>query len=100
MNEEVKAALLLCHRLRNGAARMTKQQFRDCLKRAIDADADYSDNVRVQFQNNPAAFLAHRNPQSQSEELLAVLLDITKDDLTAEELSVQEHRKQIGDPRL
>lgn len=75
---EVVQALAFCHRLRDGAARMTRQQFRNCLKRAIGADKDYADGVWISFQNNPAAFLAHRNPQSQSEEVLRVILEITQ----------------------
>ena len=75
---EIDSALALCHRLRDGAARMTRQQFRNCLKRSIGADKDYADGVRASFQNNPAAFLAHRNPQTQSQELLRVILKITK----------------------
>jgi len=75
---EIDSALALCHRLRDGAARMTRQQFRNCLKRSIGANKDYADGVRVSFQNNPAAFLAHRNPQTQSQELLRVILEITK----------------------
>ena len=74
----VKESLALCHRLRDGAARMTRQQFRNALTRSIGSTKDYSDNVRPNFQDNPAAFLAHRNPQSQSEELLRVILEITK----------------------
>lgn len=76
--DEIERALALCHRLRDGAARMTRQQFRNCLKRAIGADKSYSDQIIVHFRDNPAAFLAHRNPQSQSEELLKVILKITK----------------------
>ena len=79
-DKEPQAAVVLaiCHRLRDGAARMTRQQFRNCLKRAIGADADYADNVWISFENNPAAFLAHRNPESQSIELIRVILEITK----------------------
>ena|ERR1019366_440335 len=76
---EITNALNLCHRLRDGAARMTRQQFRNCLNRAIGATKDYADNVRCDFQDNPAAFLAHRNPQTQSRELLRVILEITKE---------------------
>lgn len=80
LTPEIFGALELCHRLRNGAARMTKQEFRNCLKRAIRANKEYADGVRVHFQDNPAAFLAHRSPQSQSVELLKVILEITKND--------------------
>lgn len=76
--DEIERALKFCHRLRDGAARMTRQQFRDSLKRSIGATKDYADANWVSFQNNPAAFLAHRNPQSQSEDLLNVILEITK----------------------
>jgi hypothetical protein len=57
---------------------MTKEQFRECLKRSINADADYADGVINHFRDNPAAFLAHRSPQTQSTELLRVLLEITQ----------------------
>lgn len=77
--DAVGDAFKLCHRLRNGAARMTKEQFRDCLARALGVkDHEYADKVRVYFQDNPAAFLAHRTPQTQSIELLRVLLEITQ----------------------
>lgn len=77
---EITDTLKLCHRLRNGAARMTRAQFNQAMHKAIGAAPDYCDNVRVAFQNNPAAFLAHRNPQSQSVELLRTLLEITQRD--------------------
>jgi hypothetical protein len=76
--DEIADALKLCHRLRNGAARMTKEQFNAAMHKAIGADPAYCQGVRVNFQNNPAAFLAHRTPQIQSIELLRVLLDITR----------------------
>lgn len=57
---------------------MTRQQFADTLMRTIRADADYSNHVWVDFQNNPAAFLAHRCPQSQSIELIRILMELTK----------------------
>ena len=78
--DEITRALALCHRLRNGAARMTRRQFQGCLKRAIGANADYANGVWVHFQNNPAAFLAHRNPQIQSVVILEKLLEITAND--------------------
>src|ERR1019366_9073798 len=77
---EITNALSLCHRLRDGAARMTRQQFRNCLKRSIGSNKDYADGVWIPFQDNPAAFLAHRTPQSQSRELLRVILEITQAD--------------------
>jgi hypothetical protein len=83
MTPEIESALALCHRLRDGASRMTRQQFRNCLSRAIGADKDYADGVWISFQDNPAFFLAHRNPQSQSLELLRVILKITADDPAA-----------------
>lgn len=77
-SNEIEAALTLCHRLRDGAARMTRQQFRNSLNRSIGATKDYADANWVSFQNNPAAFLAHRNPQTQSHDLLRVILEITR----------------------
>lgn len=77
---EEAAALAICHRLRDGAARMTRQQFRNCLKRSIGAGKDYADNCRRHFQDNPAAYLASRTPQTQSTELLRVILKITRQD--------------------
>jgi len=77
-SNEVVNALALCHRLRDGAARMSRQQFRNSLNRSIGATKDYADGCWVSFQNNPAAFLAHRNPQTQSHDLLRVILEITK----------------------
>lgn len=78
IKSEVDNALALCHRLRDGAGRMTRQQFRNSLKRSIGATKDYADGCWRSFQDNPAAFLAHRNPQTQSHDLLRVMLEITK----------------------
>lgn len=77
-SSEIEAALALCHRLRDGAARMSRQQFRNSLNRSIGATKEYADANWVSFQNNPAAFLAHRNPKTQSHDLLRVILEITK----------------------
>lgn len=79
---EEAAALAICHRLRDGAARMTRQQFRNCLKRSIGADKGYADNCRRHFQDNPAAYLASRTPQTQSIELLRVIFRITRQENT------------------
>jgi hypothetical protein len=69
-DDPVAAALKLCHLLRDRAAQMKREEFHLCLHRAIGADRSYCDNIFHHFQNNPAAFLAHRTPQTQSVELL------------------------------
>jgi hypothetical protein len=81
VDAEVPYALGLCHRLRDGAARMTKQEFRNCLKRSIGADKDYADGCRRHFQDNPAAYLASRTPQVQSEELLRKMFEICREEV-------------------
>jgi hypothetical protein len=72
----VDQALAFCHLLRDRAAQMTAKEFHECLHRAIGANRDYCDNIRHHFQNNPAAFLAHRTPQTQSVELLKFMLSM------------------------
>jgi len=75
-DDPVADALKLCHLLRDRAAQMTKQEFHACLARAIGCDPSYAENVRIHFQNNPAAFLAHRTPQTQSIELLKFIFSM------------------------
>lgn len=72
----IEQALAFCHLLRDRAAQMTKKEFHACLHRTIGCDPEYAENVRIHFQNNPAAFLAHRTPQTQSVELLKFIFSM------------------------
>lgn len=67
-------ALTFCHLLRDRTDQISEKQFHECLYRAIRCDRSYANNVYIQFKNNPAAFLAHRQPQTQSVELLKLIL--------------------------
>ena len=77
---EVYHYLSAAHFLRDHAALLTFEQFHDALRRTIGADKAYSRNVFTAFQNNPAAFLAARHPQTQSVEILRAMLR-DKDDI-------------------
>ncbi len=72
----VEQALAFCHLLRDRAAQMTEEEFYQCMNRAIGCDRGYARQNRISFQNNPAAFLAHRTPQSQSVELLKFIFQM------------------------
>lgn len=60
--------------LKLGVDDMTLQQFRNALKRSIGANKDYADGCWIPFMNDPLGYLATRNPQKQSEELIRVAL--------------------------
>lgn len=73
VHDNAEAVLEIVNRLARGVARMTKRQFCESLKRSIGATEDYADGCWVAFQDNPAAYLANRNPQTQS---LGLLRDV------------------------
>ena len=77
MTDQIDSVLVACQRLREGASRMSPEAFRGCLKRSIGASKDYADVCWVSFQDDPVGYLASRNPQSQSREIIRVILEIT-----------------------
>jgi hypothetical protein len=72
----IEQALAFCHLLRDRAAQMSREEFHKVLHSVLGCDKEYSENVRIHFQNNPAAFLAHRTPQTQSVELLKFIFSM------------------------
>lgn len=77
---QIQSLLAAAHFLRDHAALLTFEQFADALHRTVGASEDYARGVWIPFQNNPAAFLASRQPQTQSVEILQAMLR-DKDDL-------------------
>jgi hypothetical protein len=66
--------LAAAHFFRDGAEVITFDDFARALERSIGANRDYAKNCYPTFQSDPAGYLASRNPQTQSEELIAVML--------------------------
>ena len=64
------------HILRRGAQKMTKQQFRNALKRSIGADKEYAAGAWIQFQDSPMHYLCSRNPQEQAMELVKIMMKL------------------------
>lgn len=62
------------HRLRNGSFKMTRQQFRNCLKRSIGATKGYSDGCWKHFQDAPLHYICSRSHKEQQLELVRVCL--------------------------
>ncbi len=77
-DKEIESALSLCHRLQSGAAKMSREQFRASLRLSIGASKEYADGVYITFKDSPSSYLASRNPQSQSLDLIRIILDLTK----------------------
>ena len=66
-------------RLQRGIHRMTRQQFRNALRRSLRADKSYADGCWIPFQDNPLGYLCTRRPQVQAEELIRVALRLGKE---------------------
>ncbi|HEY3379728.1 MAG TPA: hypothetical protein VGL77_19815 [Armatimonadota bacterium] len=77
---EAEGILLLdrLNTLRRGIDLMTRQQFRNALKRSIGADKDYADGCWIAFVNYPLGYLTTRNPSRQAVELIRVALKLAK----------------------
>jgi len=92
MNAYADQALAYAHFLRDSAATLSFNDFYLALNRAVGCDKVYAGGVFKHFQDNPAAFLASRNPQSQSKELIAAMADALTDHelrITKQNLSSQ-----------
>ncbi len=74
MNDsEIEQHLAAIIRLNDGAQRIEFKTFRRILKKTVGADKTYSEREYGQFQSNPIAWMATRNPLKQSEELLRAM---------------------------
>lgn len=73
-NFNISALLDAAHVLRDAAATLSFEDFAAALKETVGADESYARDVFISFQNNPAAFLASRNPQTQSVEIIRRIL--------------------------
>jgi len=58
------------HQLRDGAFRVTKQRFRNALKRSIGATPDYADPLWRHFQDSPLHYICSRTDRAQQLELV------------------------------
>jgi hypothetical protein len=61
-----------------GLYRMTRQQFRNCLRRSIGATMDYADECWVPFQNNSVGYICSRTHLAQQLELIKVCMKLGK----------------------
>lgn len=77
-NPEIQHYLSAAHFLRDRAEKLSFEAFHGALSSAVGADENYARVQFIRFQNNPAAFLASRNPQTQSEEILREMLWLEK----------------------
>jgi len=55
--------------VRKGSLEMSKQQFRNCLKRSIGANKYYADLCWKDFQDSPMHYMASRTPLYQGKVL-------------------------------
>lgn len=60
--------------LREGRFRMTKQQFRNALKRSIGATKDYADGCWIPFQDSPLDYILSRSHVEQKLELIKLCI--------------------------
>jgi hypothetical protein len=74
-----KELLTQLHRLRAGAFRVTKQRFRNALRRSIGATPDYADPLWRHFQDSPLHYICSRTDQAQQLELVRVCLALGKE---------------------
>ncbi len=61
--------------VRKGSLEMSKQQFRNCLKR-IGATKDYADGCWNNFQDSPMHYMASRTPLYQGKVLFDKCLEL------------------------
>jgi hypothetical protein len=67
-------ALDCLQQLRCGIGKITMQQFRDALKRSINANKDYADKCWDMFQKTPMYYICARHPLTEGIELVELLL--------------------------
>ena len=66
--------------MRKGVHRMTKQDFRDSLKRSIDANEEYADGCWCLFMDSPMWYMTSRNPEIRGEDLLQTVMNKARED--------------------
>jgi hypothetical protein len=59
-----------------GANRMTRQQFRNVLRKSIGAWKDYADGCFISFKDNPAGYVTTRNPDTQGRCLIERCMEL------------------------
>lgn len=59
--------------LENNLRRIPKKKFIDTIKRVLQTDKEYAENVWHEFQAYPIPWLMNRRPQNQTEELLKLI---------------------------
>lgn len=65
-------------RFRNGAFAMTRQRFRNALKRSIGASKHYADGCWNNFQDSPLHYICSRSDQKQKLELIALCMKLSQ----------------------
>lgn len=63
---------------RHGALKMTRQQFRNALKRSIGATKDYADGCWKHFQDAPLHYICSRSNVEQKLELIKLCMKLGK----------------------
>lgn len=61
---------------RDGALRMTREQFRECLLQSIGANADYADGCLNAFKDAPMHYVCSRTDGRQAIELVRACFEI------------------------
>jgi hypothetical protein len=60
----------------HGSNRMTRQQFRNVLRKSIGASKDYADGCLNSFRDNPAGYVITRNPDVQGRYLIERCMEL------------------------
>lgn len=55
---------------------ITKQKFRNALKRSIGANKDYADGCWIAFQNSPMFYVLSRTDKAQTNELIKLCVKL------------------------
>lgn len=70
--------LAIIEHLRDGGFAMTRQKFRNCLKRSIGANKEYADGCWADFQDAPIHYICSRSNLEQKYELIRTMLGESK----------------------
>jgi hypothetical protein len=75
---EVKKVLKMLLQLRKGSFKITRQKFRNALKRSIGANKEYADGCWGSFLDSPLHYICSRSSDKQGEELIRVCMKLGK----------------------
>jgi hypothetical protein len=78
-NLTVEQTLSSLHEIRNGSFKVTRQMFRNSLKRSIGATKDYADGCCRHFQDSPLHYICSRSHTDQQLELVRLCLKLSKE---------------------